>query len=399
MLQRNENPRTDFRYRKGPYLYFRFPQKFRVKPITLPADENSLAFERAYDHCLATLRKMEADADGAAEPARPVIRRAKTGSIAQAIEIYLRRSPFEALKPKTQRIYRGVLDRIKKEIGDGELRALDRDALEDFAELMFEESGSASMTDLYITIINNVWKTVRKDPQFGVRKLANPTIEIERRHKDRDSKPHLKWNEEVQDRFEDTAPAYLVFAKEVLHFTAQRGGDAIRMKWADYDGRGIKVWPEKTTAKGAILDPKYHLLPDPLIELLNAAKQTATAETILVNKWGKPWAIANNLAQAIRRHMVKVGIRKKGVKGPGMHGLRHTGASDVAALPGVGIKGIMSATGHASPRQAMHYAAQADKARINAQTIAAWNADLEEKAKTREARRRAKMRDALKVVK
>jgi len=37
----------------------------------------------------------------------------------------------------------------------------------------------------------------------------------------------------------------------------------------------VKVWPEKTTAKGAVLEPKYHLLPAPLIRTLDAAKKTA----------------------------------------------------------------------------------------------------------------------------
>lgn len=401
MLQRIENPRSDYLYRKGPYLYFRFPGKYRVKPVGLPPDEGSAEFRRAYDRCEATLRKMENDALGPPlkiAATRTPITKFSNGTIARAVELYLASKKFESHKPSTQRIYRGELDRIKAKIGDGLLRDLDRDAVEDFVEHIYNANGSASMADLNVTVINNVWNEVRKNEQFDVRKLSNPTIEIDRKHKERHKKPHLAWNDDVQEKFEDTAPECLALAGHVLHFSVQRGGDAVRMKWIDYDGKGIKVWPQKTTAKGAVLDPQYHLLPAPLIRLLDEAKKTATAATILVNRWGKPWTNANGLSQAIRRHLVKVGVRKKGVKGPGMHGLRHSGGSEVAALPGVGVKGIMS-LGWKSPKQAMHYAAQADKARINAQTIAAWNAELEAKEKAREVKRTAKRRAALKVVK
>jgi integrase len=399
MLRRTANPRSDFLYRKGDYLYFRFPKRFKVKPFGLPTDETSRDFERQYDHCLAALRKLEADEAAILIKALPQAPRKSTfGSVGKAVELYLGGHTFKALKPKTQRIYRAICDRIKTEIGDGEIKHLDRDAVEDFSNAMFDENGKASMADLYVTVINNVWKEVRKDEQFAIRKLVNPTNEIERRHKERSKKPHLKWSDAVHDAFDDTAPDNLMLAKHVLHFTVQRGGDAIRIEWDHYDGRGVKIWPEKTTAKDAVLDPKYHLLPDVLIEMLDAAKKTATTKTILVNALGKPWASANVLSQAIRRHMVKVGIRQKGVRGPGMHGLRHTGGSDVAALPGVGIKGIMSVGGWKSERQAMRYAEQAEKEQINEATIAAWNAELDRKARLRAAAR-AKRRASLKVVK
>src|SRR6476660_5611688 len=91
MLQRTANPRTDFLYRKGPYLYFRFPPRFKVKMVGLPANETSKAFERQYDACLATLRKIEADAGIKSDPQPVPLKKKKSeyGTIAKAIEIYL----------------------------------------------------------------------------------------------------------------------------------------------------------------------------------------------------------------------------------------------------------------------------------------------------------------------
>jgi integrase len=393
--------RTDFLYRKGPYLYFRFPKRFKVKPVGLPTDETSKEFERAYDRCLATLRKMEADADAAAEikPEPKPLKKSEFGTIAKAIEIYLGSKSFGKLKAATQRIYRKfVLERMKREIGNDPLCQLDRDALEEYVDIIYQEDGSASMADLYVTLASNIWKEVRKDEQFGIRKLANPTTEIERKHKEADAQPHLRWTEDIQERFMATAPAHLRFAKEVLHFTVQRGGDAVRIKWTDYDGRGVKIWPEKTTAKGKVFDPKYHLLPRRLIRLLDAAKETAMSEFVLVHSRGKPWANSHTLSKAITAHFTKIGVRKKGQKSYSMHGLRHTGGSEISMLPGVGVKGIKSGTGHASDKQALHYAEQAEAARINAAMIAAWD-DEHERQEAEKAARKSKKRASLKVVK
>jgi integrase len=137
-----------------------------------------------------------------------------------------------------------------------------------------------------------------------------------------------------------------------------------------------------------------HLKPPVVPGCVN---QRATA-TVLVNANGKPWASSEVLSKAINRWMTRIGVRKPGVRAPTMHGLRHTGASDVSMLPGVGVKGIQGATGHASPAQAMHYAEQAERARIQEQTIAAWDALHEQEDAERAERARAKKRATLRVV-
>ncbi|MGY4358727.1 integrase [Bradyrhizobium sp. i1.7.7] len=82
-------------------------------------------------------------------------------------------------------------------------------------------------------------------------------------------------------------------------------------------------------------------------------------------------------------------------KGYTAHGLRHTGASEVAALPGANSKGVQTITGHKSLRQPERYMEQADKARINEAMVEAWNADIARRQAERAARRKA----AIKLVK
>lgn len=406
-MQKVEIKRTDYRYRKvvkgRPYLYFRMPKEFGGKLFPLPIDEASVEFKRQYDACAEKLRRMQIDA-GPPEPPKPrpeKVAKAKTGTIGQAIGIYRNSQAFKKKKKATHEVYIPLLEKMKAKIGNELLREMTRKAAQRFVNGIFEEDGRASMADLYLTLISNIWIAVREDEAFGISDLPNPTIEIERKHSTSDSVPHLIWPEDIQEKFDATAPENLRLARRLLHFTTQRGGDAIKIKWSHYDGKGIHVWPEKTTKKGVIAEPNYHLLPDELIQELEAAKKIAAAadfksEYILVNKWGCSWTRARSLSIAIKAHLVRIGVRKKRQKkGFTMHGLRHTGACEISLLPGVGVKGIKSQTGHKTDRLALYYAEQAEKRRANEMMIAAWN---EERArKTQEKLRH--LRAGISVVK
>ncbi|MGY4358726.1 hypothetical protein ACVW0J_005219 [Bradyrhizobium sp. i1.7.7] len=263
MLQRVEVQRTDYLYRKvakgRPYLYFRFPKEFGVKLVSLPVDEASKAFQHQYDLCRAKLRKLEADRDKVKPAPRVKLARSLPGTIGKAIETYRVSDSFTGLKPGTQTIYIGRLDKLKAQFGNEPLREVNRDAAERMASEMdylarldrvkakygseidgdaaqrLMDKASPQMWDLYITLLSNIWKAARAaDPDnviFGIRKLPSPTLEIDQKHKDTHCQPHLRWPDDLIERFDETAPDYLVLARMVLHFTSQRGGDAVRMKW------------------------------------------------------------------------------------------------------------------------------------------------------------------------
>jgi integrase len=142
--------------------------------------------------------------------------------------------------------------------------------------------------------------------------------------------------------------------------------------------------PEKG---GVEIEPNYHLCPKPLLEALKKAKKTATADTILVSKWGKPWASANVLGRAIRHHLIKIGLAKKGERTISMHGLRKTAASEVGGLL-LGARGIKSVTGHKSDEMANYYAQHADQIEINKKVVSAWDEALAKKERKRAAARK-----------
>lgn len=273
-------------------------------------------------------------------------------------------------------------------IGDTALAELDYDFIQHYITVLYEESGSAATADLHTMAFRLLWRTVRSDPAFGLRGRANPAAEIKRFYKPSSGRMHKRWPESAQQRFTEAAPEHLKLAMSLLHLSGQRGGDAVRMKWTDYDGKGIFVQQEKGTAKGEDPEPVYHLLPAVLRRRLDAARKTATSKFILVSSTGKPWSSSRVLSAAIRRHLIKIGLAAKNKRTISMHGLRHSTASEAAML-GIGIGGIMTITGHKSEKMAKHYTAQAERLALHQQAFDVWDAHLEAREAEREAAAKA----------
>jgi integrase len=182
----------------------------------------------------------------------------------------------------------------------------------------------------------------------------------------------------------------LQLAKLLLHFSGQRGGDAVKMKWTDFDGEGLFVLPEKTDDGSE--EPSYGRCPKPLLDALHARQAKGDlAETILTNSRGEPWAHSRSLSLAIRRHLIKIGLAETGTKTISMHGLRKTAASDVSSLL-VGTAGIKSVTHQKSDAMASYYAKHADAIAMNRMVVEKWDEAIAAKAERRAAERRASLR-------
>jgi integrase len=378
-------------YRKtvkgNAYVYFRSPRDGRLIP--LPRDEGSAEFKRSYAACIkATVKEL-------VRPAPPAIRAADTkqvrfvgGTIGQAIQRYLTSSEFSDLKPSTQRVYGLALGVMRDLIGDAKLADLDVDAVDIYSEQIARERGPA-IAHLHVAMLANLWKVCRKYPEFGIKGKPSPTTDAVKHRKVKT--PHRPWSDEAQDRFMETASDDLKLAKLMLHFSAQRGGDCVRMRWSDFDGQGLLVFPEKTS-NGEDHEPNYHLCPKPLLDALLARQARGNlGETILTNARGKPWAGSRSLSGAIRDHLVKIGLATRGTKTISMHGLRKNAAGEVGALL-LGSKGIQSVTGHRSSHMADYYAKHADQIALNRRVVERWNEALAEKGDRRVAKRRASLR-------
>jgi integrase len=387
------NDRRRYLYRKEAkgrsYLFFRY--KGKLTP--LPADENSAEFHRAYDAAMRAI-KLAAATAAPLPTASP-----KTGAkflpetLGAAIERYLESAAYDRLAPSSRAQYQHTLKQLRTRLGPGRLADLDPDAVDIYTDRLAKECGT-SVADRHMRLISKIWQVCRKFPEFNLKGKFNPTLNTDTHYAVKQR--HRPWPRAIQDKFMAGAPEHLRLAKLLLHFSAQRGGDCVRMKWTDYDGKGISVRPRKTHGEVDSL-PNYHLCPKPLREALDSAPRIA--DTILVNAHGKPYANANVLSHAIKRELVRLGLAKEGERTFVMHGLRKTAASDVGSL-GVGAAGVKSVGGWRTDDEANYYAQDADQRRINEMVVGQWDAELErQEAAERRATAVKTRRSAIRAVK
>jgi integrase len=358
------------------YVYFRD----RAARLTrLPGTEGSAEFMAAYNSALSAML-------GEVKHPREAKLGAMPDSLNAAITIYLSSTAFAELRPSTKQRVTRHCQALRDRLGTGRLRDLDVNAVDIYSEEIAKASG-ASVADRHVHVLSSIWKVARKHPQFGVKKLPNPTVEAESHY--RVQQEHRPWPVDLQQKFMDTAPGNLKLAKLLLHFTLQRGGDCVRMRWSDYDGAGLLVRQEKTGGERDAV-ANYHPCPAPLREALDAAPRTA--DTILVNAYGRPYTAASTLSKAIARHLRRIGAAKKGKRSFVMHGLRKTGAVDVIAL-GATVQQLKAAGGWKSDSQALYYARKFDQREANERTVELWDAELQRQQADREvAERRAQIR-------
>ena len=254
-------------------------------------------------------------------------------TLGDGILIYKQCSAYQDKKPSSQQKYEKWLVLLDEKLGSARMRDLDLNAVDVYSDMIATEL-SPSNARFQVTMISNVWDACKKRKEFGLAKLPNPCLGAETRY--RVKHPHQPWSDDLQDDFMAQAPASLRLAKLLLHFSAQRGGDCVKMKVSDFDGEGLFVRPEKTS-NGTDLEPSYCVCPAPLRDALRERVATAESddEFLLINERGTP--NANSLSNSIREFMVKAGLRKKGSKhkplrGPSMRGLRKNATREVAAL-------------------------------------------------------------------
>jgi integrase len=241
------------------------------------------------------------------------------GTVGKAIAIYLASPEWAALRESSKYTYRVAFDVMRDKIGATNLCEYDLDAVNAYSALLAVPQrvervvrgnpkevlqGGPSTADFHVFLLSNIWQVCRKFPEFGIKNLPNPTLDADRRYV-KAKRPSVPWNDDQQDTFMETAPENLQLGYLMLHFLGQRGGDCVKARWADFDGKGIHVAPEK----GDDLEPDYLKCPKPLLDALKRAQERrGDAETILVNRWGKPWTCGNSLSQAIRIHLIKIGL-------------------------------------------------------------------------------------------
>lgn len=247
-----------------------------------------------------------------------------------------RRSPrFAKLKPRTVSDYDGVLKFVDELLGPTDPARVQRRHIVGWRD---DNAGKVRFANYLVQVIRVLFEHSidlgwRQDnPAKGVALLKSTAPKREAWPADRIEAYRAK----------ATGPARLIF--ELCLGTGQRIGDVLRMRWNDIEAGGINVKQGKT---GAVLWV-------PLTPHLRAALDDTPKRglTIVCNPDGRPMAYktAQGHVMAVRKLI--------GAEGYDIHSLRHTAASELAAL-GCSDELIMAVTGHSSARMVAHYAGAA----------------------------------------
>lgn len=377
MRSDGEKDRTDYLYHKTvkgrPYLYFRMP--ITKDLIRLPLDQASPEFKRAYDACMAAI------AAPPPSPTPPAPGNSDTkhiafigGTFGAAILKYQASTDYGNLKKSTRGKYQTTIGVMQDRIGILPFSGFDTDAVDIYSEQIARDFGP-SVARNHIWMISILYKCCRKYPEFGLKGKVNPATDAEPRYSVKRQNP--PWKDAAQEKFLQTAPAHLQDAFIVLRYTVQRGGDCTKMMLSDFDGEGLLITPEKQgTERG---EPNWLPCVKPLRDLINRViEQRGSEGPILLNAKGKQWASASDLSEAIRNHLISIGLAKVGTKTISMHGLRGSGASEVAELL-MGNKAVKIVGGWKSNEMPEYYSRHAENKALGKKVGRAWEALVEDK--------------------
>lgn len=261
-------------------------------------------------------------------------RKARVGTVEALIVAYRTSPEYAALAKSTKHNRARCLDQIGEVYGASLVADIRRRHIKGMRDKLAHTPGWANE-------IVKTWKVIMElavedeivvsNVARGVKRLAIGS--------------YRRWTQEEVTQALSAAPENLRRAIILGLYTGQRGGDVIRMTWADYDGAGIAVVQEKTGAKLWI--PAHRNLRAEL----DAWKKDASSLTILVDGRGHPWGLRGSFSRAIAR---------VAPKGAVFHGLRKAAAA-LLAEAGCSTNEIAAITGHKTLGMLSHYTAEADQ--------------------------------------
>lgn len=254
------------------------------------------------------------------------------------IASYLESQAWKDLKPVTQKGYRRHIAYFEEVMAAVDPRTVERVHVIQMRDALSDKPTDANrklavLSVLFERAIDLGWLKVGENPVKGVTKLKS-------------TKPKREaWPVEMIDAFREKAGPRPRRAFELLLGTGQRVEDVRTMRWDQIEDDGIRVRQSKTSAGIWV----------PFTDSLRAAiaSMPRRGETILAQENGKPFAYQTLWADIMS-------VRKEiGAERWDIHALRHSAASEIAALPGMTEEHIMAITGHSSREMAKLYAGSA----------------------------------------
>lgn len=282
------------------------------------------------------------------------------GSLGWVIEKFLTNDGVQnGRAPSTRRNDQRVFDELRKH-NDGAVAAcpFNRMLPEHVKELRnhFGAKFTSTFGDSVVNRLSVLWQFA--DAHLELKLTANPTVGVKRVHEV--GSGHQPWTQEVFDAFEAHAPGHLRLAVLLLRYTGQRRGDAVKMKWSQYDGECITVPSQEKTGEFVVI-PCHSALKNVLDRL------PRHDGTILTGERGS--AIGGKSLQVAISKVLK----RCGLTGYTPHGLRYNAAQELADA-GCNVQEIMAITGHRTTAMVMKYTDRAEKKNRARTAIKKWEA-------------------------
>ena len=327
-----------------PHYYFRY----RGEQWRIPAPGTD-GFATAYDGFLAHIK------------ANPLLLGSNVefmpGSLAWAIERFLASPLYNGRAETTKQNYRRVFDQLRESYGAGLLRDLQPRHIRKIRNDIAAKSTTGA--DIAMSLISALWEFAIE--QLGQDNLgADPVHGVKRVHQGEHE--HEPWPPELIERFLREAKPSLRWAVKLALYTGQPRSDLVKMKWSQFrcDDRGrywIDVVQQKTGASLSI--PCHKVLR---VELENMPR---IADTILVGDHGAP-LLADSLSTMVRKQ-----LRKMGVDGFVIHGLRKNAAVELINA-GCRDAEVMAITGHKTAVMVAHYSKKRDQRELASAAMDKW---------------------------
>lgn len=293
-------------------------------------------FEREY----AELLNADAPAVGAD--------RIKPGSVSDVIARYYSDTSYLDLRPTTQTVYRGVLERFRAKFGDDPMRAFDAQRIQRVMNAMRHKPHAAARLRKLLAQLYTIARRERIVPGTfdPVKDTRPPKAETEGYH---------RWSEDELAQFEAKYPLgtkpRLAFA--LLLYGAQRSGDVRFLTRKAIEGGRIRLKQSKTS----------NAVNVPIVGPLQEALEAGPAGELLV--------LENNRGTAFTAkgfyNMMKRACIAADLPHCSAHGLRKAAARRLKER-GVDDADGMTITGHKTLREYLRYAgdsgneARADRA-------------------------------------
>jgi integrase len=249
--------------------------------------------------------------------------------LGDVIDEYLVSAEFKRLSADHHKAVRRYLELIRAKFGKMPLQVVDDKRIKgDFRRFRDTFQGTPRKADY-------VWSTLSRLMTFSIERghtSTNPCTGAGRLYEA--DRTEAIWNADAIRAFVGVASPPLARALTLALWTGQRQGDLLRLTWAAYDGKTLRLKQSKGRARVPV--PLGGICRD-MLEAMKAERKQAV--TILTNSKGKPWT-----SDGFRTSWDKA-VRKAGITDLHFHDLRGTAVTRLA-LSGATVPEIASITGH-----------------------------------------------------